>query len=160
MALSVSLDGVAIRRARPGDAASVRSLVRQLGYEPEDRSYDETFAQVARHPEAAMFIAQIGTRVIGYLALSHRPQVRLGGRLATIDELAVAEAERAHGVGSALLSAAVAHARSLGCSRLEVSSARVRESYERDFYTERGLEEVDTAVFRVVLVPEVKGRPR
>lgn len=150
-------DQPVIRRARPGDAAAVRALVRQLGYSPDDRSYDETFAQVARHPEAAVFVAQIGTRVIGYIAMSHRPQVRLAARLATIDELAVDEAARQHGVGTALLDAAMAHARSLGCARVDVTSSRTRESYERRFYTERGLAECDSAVFRQTLT---QARPR
>jgi GNAT superfamily N-acetyltransferase len=160
MTLGQSVDGVAIRRARPGDAAPVRALVKQLGYSPDDRSYDETFAQVARHPEAAVFIAQIGTRVVGYLAMSHRPQVRLGARVAFVDELAVADAERGRGIGGALLNTAIAHARSLSCSRLEINSSRVRESYLRHFYAERGLDEVDTAVFRVNLVNEAPGRSK
>jgi len=146
-----------IRRGRPGDAAAVRALVRQLGYSPDDRAYDETFAQVTRHPEAAVFVAQIGTRVIGYLSMSHRPQIRLAARLATIDELAVDEGARENGVGTALLEAALAHARSLGCARLDVLTSRTRESYERSFYTERGLAECDSAVFRQTLL---SGKPR
>jgi N-acetylglutamate synthase-like GNAT family acetyltransferase len=140
-----------IRRARPGDATPVRALVRQLGYEPDDRGYDETFAQVARHPEAAVFVAQIGTRVVGYLAMSHRPQIRLAGRVASIDELAVDEQERARGIGGDLLRAAIAHARSLGCERVDLQTSRDRASYERGFYSSRGLSEIDSAVFRQTL---------
>jgi N-acetylglutamate synthase-like GNAT family acetyltransferase len=139
---------VAIRRARPGDASAVRALVRQLGYDTDDRAYDETFAQVARHPEAAVFIAQIGARVIGYLALSQRPQIRLAARLASIDELVVDEQERGSGVGQVLLDAAIAHARSLGCVRVDVLTSRARPSYARGFYKLRGLSEIDSAVFR------------
>lgn len=141
-------DRVVIRRARPGDAAAVRGLVQQLGYTPDERGYDETFAQVARHPEAAVFVAQLGPRVVGYLAMSHRPQVRLGGRIASIDELSVDELARGVGVGSALLDAAIAHAESLRCSRVDILTSRTRESYRRGFYTTRGLAEVDTAVYR------------
>jgi N-acetylglutamate synthase-like GNAT family acetyltransferase len=140
---------VAIRRGRPGDAAAVRDLVAQLGYRPDERSYDETFAQVVRHPEAAVFIAQDGLKVIGYLAMSFRPQIRLAARVASIDELAVAADVHGHGIGTRLLDAAVQHARSMACQRVEVLSGRVRESYQRGFYARRGFGEVDSAVFRL-----------
>ena len=140
---------IAIRRGRPGDAAAVRELVAQLGYTPDERSYDETFAQVVRHPEAAVFIAQDGMRVIGYLAMSYRPQIRLAARVASIDELSVAREVQGSGIGTRLLEAAIAHARSMGCQRVEVLTGRERESYQRGFYKQRGLREVDSAVFRL-----------
>jgi N-acetylglutamate synthase-like GNAT family acetyltransferase len=149
--MATAQERASIRRARPGDAAPVRALVRQLGYEPDDRGYDETFAQVARHPEAAVFVAQIGTRVVGYLAMSHRPQIRLAGRVASIDELAVDEQERARGIGGELLEAAIAHAKSLGCARVDIQTSRDRASYARGFYAARGLSEIDSAVFRQAL---------
>lgn len=150
----MSRDVPVIRRARPGDSAAVRALVKQLGYETDDRAYDETFAQVARHPEAAVFVAQVGTRVVGYLALSCRPQIRLASRLACIDELAVDESVRGKGVGSQLVAAAVDHARGLGCARVDVLTSRTRASYERGFYKARGLDEIDSAVFRQTLGPK------
>src|SRR5207244_8656062 len=109
-----------VRRARPGDALGLRKLLRELGYEPGDaRASDETIAQVVRHPEAAVFVAVEGVEVVGYVALSHRPQMRLGGRLASVDELVVTDARRGDGIGTQLLDAALAHARSLHCVRIE-----------------------------------------
>jgi ribosomal protein S18 acetylase RimI-like enzyme len=142
---------IAVRRARPGDAAPVLLLVRQLGYQPDERSYDEVFAQVVRHPEAAVFVATEGTRVVGYLALSHRPQARLGGRLATVDELVVDAQRRGDGIGSALLNTALDFARSIGCQRVQLNTRRSRESYQRGFYAAHGFTEVDSAVFRLNL---------
>ena len=139
-----------VRRARPGDAHALRRLLRELGYEPGDsRASDETFAQVVRHPEAAVFVAVEGVDVVGYVALSHRPQMRLGGRLATIDELVVTETRRGRGVGTQLLDAAVQHARSLHCLRIDVSQNRSRESYVRTFYQERGFIESPSALLRL-----------
>jgi N-acetylglutamate synthase-like GNAT family acetyltransferase len=100
-----------------------------------------------------VFVANEGLRVIGYLALSHRPQIRLGGRLAVIDELVVDERRRGDGIGSALLDAALAHARGLGCRRVEVSSTRSRTSYARRFFPGHGFVEVDSAVLRLELAP-------
>jgi GNAT superfamily N-acetyltransferase len=140
--------GVIVRRARPGDASHVYTLVEQLGYTPDHRGFDETFAQVVRHPEAAVFVAVEGLRVIGYLAMSHRPQVRLGGRTAYVDELAVEERRRGEGVGTALLESALAYARGLGCRRVDLVSSRQRQSYRRGFYVSHGFVEVDSAVLR------------
>jgi len=140
--------GIALRRARPGDAAGVRALVEQLGYAPDARSFTETFNQVARHPEAAVLVLAEGVRVVGYLAVSHRPQIRLGGRVAVIDDLAVDAAYRGQGLGSALLDEALDLARGLGCIRIEVSTSRARDSFARGFYEKHGFVEVDSAVLR------------
>jgi ribosomal protein S18 acetylase RimI-like enzyme len=153
MPLHAGVPGVIVRRARPGDASAVLALVEQLGYDPDERRYDEIFAQVVRHPEAAVFVATLGLRVIGYLALSHRPQIRLGGIVAIIDELAVDEAQRGQGVGTALLGAALAHARGLGVRRVDVHTDRNRESYRRRFYVGHGFREIDSALLRLDPLP-------
>jgi GNAT superfamily N-acetyltransferase len=140
--------GVTVRRARPGDASHVFALVEQLGYSPDHRGYDETFAQVVRHPEAAVFVAVEGLRVIGYLSMSHRPQIRLGGRAAYLDELVVEERRRNEGVGTALLESAMAYVRGLGCRRVDLNTSRSRASYDRGFYLAHGFAEVDSAVLR------------
>jgi GNAT superfamily N-acetyltransferase len=148
--------GVSVRRARPGDASHVLVLVEQLGYQPDARGFDETFAQVVRHPEAAVFIAAEGLRVLGYLAMSHRPQIRLGGRAAYIDELIVDERRRGDGLGTALLQEAVGKARGLGCVRVDLHTRRARQSYQRGFYVDHGFVEVDSALLRFELG---RGRP-
>lgn len=141
--------GIVLRRARPGDADGVRLLVEHLGYTPPARGFGETFTQVARHPEAVVIVLAEGVRVVGYLALSHRPQVRLGGRLASIDDLAVDPAYRGKKLGSALLEHALELARGLGCVRIEVSTNRGRDSYARGFYRQHGFVEVDSALLRL-----------
>jgi GNAT superfamily N-acetyltransferase len=142
---------ITVRRARPGDALAIRKLLKDLGYSPDTRAADETVSQVVRHPEAAVFVAVEGLEVVGYVTLSHRPQIRLGGRLATVDEMVVASGRRGRGTGSLLLEAALSHARSLHCRRVEVTQSRVREAFQRRFYVERGFTEVDSAVLRIEL---------
>ncbi|MCB9565098.1 MAG: GNAT family N-acetyltransferase [Kofleriaceae bacterium] len=140
--------GLELRRARPGDAAGVGALVEQLGYASDGRGFTETFTQVVRHPEAAVFVIAEGVRVVGYVAVSHRPQIHLGGRLATIDELAVDADHRGQGLGSFLLDQALELARGLGCVRIEVSTRRSRDSYARGFYVRHGFVEADSALLR------------
>lgn len=114
--------GFAIRRARPGDAPGVRALVEHLGHAPDERTFTETFTQVARHPEAAVLVLVEGIRVVGYLAFSHRPQVRLGGRITVIDEMAIDPAYNGRGLGAALLDHALELARGLACVRIDVAA--------------------------------------
>jgi GNAT superfamily N-acetyltransferase len=142
--------GIALRRARPGDAPGVRALVEaHLGDTPDPRGFTETFTQVIRHPEAAVMVLVEGVRVVGYLAVSHRPQSRLGGRVAVIDELVVDPAHGGRGLGSALLAHALELARGLACVRIEAATARGRESFARGFYRKHGFVEVDAALMRV-----------
>lgn len=151
--------GVMVRRARPGDAGAVLALVHQLGYAPDERNFDETFAQVVRHPEAAVFVATEGLRIIGYLVLTHRPHIRLGGRAAVIDELIVDSVRRSEGIGSVLLQSALDHARSIGCRRVELQTRRSRESFQRGFYSSHGFKEEDRAVMRLEPIPHSRKGP-
>lgn len=140
--------GITLRRARPGDAPGVRTLVEYLGYAPDPRAFTETFTQVARHPEAVVLVLTEGIRVVGYLAISHRPQIRLGGRIAVIDELAVDPDYSGRGLGSALLEHGLELACGLACVRIEVSTRRSRASFDRGFYRKHGFIETDSALLR------------
>jgi ribosomal protein S18 acetylase RimI-like enzyme len=142
-----------IRPARLDDRGSINQLLDQLGYAQVDSGEArENFAAVVHHPEIAILVAVTANeKVIGFLCLSHRPQLRLGGRIASIDELVVAEAYRGCGIGSALMASARRIARELGVRRLELQTHRARESYRRAFYAKNGFDEVNSAVMRMVL---------
>ncbi len=137
-----------MRPARRGDLPEVQSLLRELGY--ASGSDTTTFAWVLSHPEMEVMVATDAMdRPVGLLTMSHRPQLRLSGRIATIDELVVAEAWRAKGVGKELLGRAVARARALGVKRIELNTHRGRESYSREFYRKNGFAEADSAILRI-----------
>jgi GNAT superfamily N-acetyltransferase len=105
---------------------------------------------VISHPEMEVFMAVDPLdRAIGMLSLSHRPQLRLRGRVATIDELIVAEAWRNKGVGKKLVQAAVARVKDLSVKRLELSTHLGRESFHRAFYEKNGFAQVDSALMRL-----------
>lgn len=140
--------GLELRRARPGDAAGVGALVAQLGFATDGRGFSETFTQVIRHPEAAVFVVAEGVRVVAYLAISHRPQIHLGGRVATIDELVVDAAHRRRGLGAFLLDHALELARGLACVRIEATTARAPDGDARAFYAAQGFVEADATRLR------------
>ena len=74
-----------IRRARRGDAESLATLLREMGY--PHGSDAQTVHWVISHPEIEIFVAaDAQDRPVGMVSLSHRPQLRLRGRIATVDE--------------------------------------------------------------------------
>lgn len=76
---------------------------------------------VLSHPEIEVHVAaDSGDRPIGFLSLSHRPQLRLSGRIATIDELVVLPSARRQGVGRALVQRALERARVLSVKRVDL----------------------------------------
>ena len=140
-------DDFKIRPARRGDREGVAELLKELGYpEPADSN---TMFWVLNHPEIDVIIAADGMeRTIGYVALSHRPQLRLRGRIATVDELVVAEAWRHKGVGTRLLQTAIERAEALSAKRIEITTHEGRGTFHRDFWESNGFREIDSVVLR------------
>ncbi len=108
-----------VRLARRGDGEHLGALLLELGYPGAGDT--GTVHWVLSHPEIEVYVAgDAQDRPIGLLSLSHRPQLRLSGRVATIDELVVAAAWRRRGVARALMQRALERARVLSVKRLEL----------------------------------------
>ncbi|MGZ3459327.1 MAG: GNAT family N-acetyltransferase [Archangium sp.] len=136
-----------IRRARRGDAESLAALLREMGY--PHGSDAQTVHWVISHPEIEIFVAaDTQDKPVGMVSLSHRPQLRLRGRIATVDELVVAETWRRRGVGRALMQQVMERcgARALSVKRLEVCAYAMEEL--RGFYESCGFVQVDNMVMR------------
>lgn len=142
----VSTTAFRIRRARRGDAEALASLLRELGF-PEG-SDTQTVHWVTSHPEIEIFVAcDPQDRPVGMLSLSHRPQLRLRGRIATVDELVVTEVWRRRGVGKALLLHAIERAKVLSVKRLELASRQDAGGETARFFESCGFV-TDCQVFR------------
>jgi GNAT superfamily N-acetyltransferase len=141
---------IKVRSATRADADAVFRLLGELGYTELDRAhFDAALESVLHHSEMILLLAETeDVGVIGFASLSHRPQLRLGGTLLTIDELSVTEAARGLGVGRLLLAEARKIAEELGARRLQLEQRRSRESYRRGFYVKNGFEEADSALMR------------
>ena len=137
-----------LRAARRGDAEAIRALISELGYlEAADA---QTVAWVISHPEMEIFIAADSMdKAVGVLTLSHRPQLRMKGRIATIDELVVLKAWQRKGVGKALIARALERAKVLGAKRIELTTHKGRGEVVRQFYIACGFAEADSAVMRL-----------
>jgi len=164
-----------VRRATPGDAHALVELAESVGREDgrwilgtgpwrsvsDERRYLRT---IDRHPDAAVFVAQDGTRIVGRLSLSRDPHPA-SQHVADLG-LMVAESHRRQGVGTMLLDRAVSWARESAIRKLELhvfpwnepalglyeSFGFEREGFRRRHY-ERGGELVD-AVLMAYFVPD------
>jgi len=135
-----------VRAARRGDAETIKGLISELGYAHADKA---TVDWIISHTEMEIFIAADNfDKAFGLASLSHRPQLRLGGRIATIDELVVAEAWRRKGVGRELLKRAIERAKVLSVKRIELINHHGRADQAKAFYDKCGFSEADAMVMR------------
>ena len=135
-----------IRKARRGDVEALSTLLRELGY--TEGSDTQTVHWVTSHPEIEIYVAcDPQDRPVGMLSLSHRPQLRLRGRIATVDELVVTEPWRRRGVGRALLLHAIERSRVLSVKRLELAARQDAGAEAVRFYEACGFV-ADCMVFR------------
>ncbi|HZH03816.1 MAG TPA: GNAT family N-acetyltransferase, partial [Myxococcaceae bacterium] len=101
-----------IRPGRRGDVEAISNLLVELGY-PQGADM-ATVHWVISHPETETIIAaDTADRPVGLLTLSHRPQLRMRGRIITIDELVVQPAWRRRGVARELVKKAMERAKVL-----------------------------------------------
>jgi GNAT superfamily N-acetyltransferase len=111
--------GFRVRLARRGDGEQLGMLLAELCHAGARDT--ATVHWVLSHPEIEVHVAADGSdRPLGLLSFSHRPQLRLSGRIATIDELVVLPNARRQGVGRALVQRALERARVLSVKRVEL----------------------------------------
>lgn len=135
-----------IRQARRGDRAGLAELLRGYGY--PNAADTNTMLWVFKHPEIDLFVAvDAMDRPVGYVSLSLRPQLRLCGRIATIDEFIVDAGWLDKGVPKALLDAALERARGMDARRIEVTSHECR-TIGPDFWVGQGFTSIDNEVLR------------
>ena len=134
MVQAVSMQGVAIRAAKPEDVVALRDLYRRSSL-----SNDGDRASLLAHPEALDFpglsvldghtrVAIDGERIVGFAT------VRLHGALGELDDLFVDPAWMRRGIGRRLIIDAATVARSDGIARIEVTA----NTHALDFYNAVG----------------------
>jgi RimJ/RimL family protein N-acetyltransferase len=151
---------VIVRPAEPGDAAALVSLANAVSAEPEGWLISTGWRGVAeerrflravrRHPDAAVYVAELDGELVGRLSLA-RDQHPASGHVADLG-LMVDVGHRRAGIGRALMAAAVDWASTHGVSKLELhvfpwnepaialyeSLGYVKEGYRKNHYLRDG----------------------
>lgn len=116
-----------IRPACPDDLAALLPMVQALARHHGDAAeacLDSLRRDlVGPHPWAEALVAEMQGTLVGYAILARSVQLHFGTRGMDLHHLFVAEPHRSHGIGSALIWAAMAKARAEGCARLTVGTA-------------------------------------
>ena len=111
----------------------------------------QTVHWVVSHPEIELFVAaDRADRVIGVISMSHRPQLRQSGRIATIEELFVTQEWRRKGVGKALVKNAVERAKVLTVKTLQLQATLDNPEEIQAFCKASGFELDNVSVYRLV----------
>ena len=128
---------LAVRVARPADAAAIAALVTGLGFAAEAAEIAARLSALKKSGESPLVAAR--GEVIGVLAWHVTPVLHRPHPVGRITMMVVAEAERRHGVGRALVEAACETLRAKGCGLVEVTS-NVDLSGAHGFYRRLGFE--------------------
>jgi len=148
-AVSVSAKDYRIRPLKRGDKDVLFKLLAADGWIVPSSEQETVLSWVVQHPEIESFVAHHAISygsVFAVLSLSHRPQLRLGGRVGYIDLFAVDVGYRGNGVGSDLLAQALRRAEALGCKRFELRLPGSRD-YRHEFFEEHGFSPSGDALY-------------
>jgi GNAT superfamily N-acetyltransferase len=129
-----------IRPLKRGDREVIFQLLADDGWVVPAAEQETVLSWVVQHPEMESYVAHDASsfsRVIGAITMSHRPQLRLGGRVASIDLFVVDEARRGKGVGTDLLMQTLRRCEALACKRVELHLTPPRDGLHQ-FFEEHG----------------------
>lgn len=135
-----------IRRITPAEISAVLPLVEQYWIFEDIRGFDAAairreLERICADPRlGAGWIAADGGRTVGYLLAVFVHSLEHLGLTAEIDEFFLLPSARGHGGGVAMLDAAEAEFRRLGCTNVALQLGRGNEA-ARDFYRRRGYAE-------------------
>jgi GNAT superfamily N-acetyltransferase len=119
-----------VRPLKRGDRDAAFKLLASDGWVVPANDQELAISWVVQHPEIECFVAHDAaafSRLYGMIAMSHRPQLRLGGRVACIDLFLVAPEHRHKGIGNDLLAQALRRSEALGCKRVEINLPIARD---------------------------------
>src|SRR5260370_42020698 len=94
-----------IRPLKRGDRDAAFKLLAADGWVVPAGDQELAISWVVQHPEIESFVAHDSatfSRLVGMITMSHRPQLRLGGRAACIGLVVVSPEQRHKGIGDDL----------------------------------------------------------
>ena len=140
---------MSIRVATCADASAVAALLAQLGYPCSAAQASQRIAALVP-PDNVLLVATLDEEICGLIGLHLFPALHCDEKLGKITVLVVDAQHRGQGIGTALLHAASAYARSADALRIEVLSGNHRPEAHR-FYQSAGYTPVDQTKFILTL---------
>ncbi|MCU4180387.1 GNAT family N-acetyltransferase [Bosea sp. BH3] len=143
---------IAIRSARPEDAARIAELImlgaatqtmtlEEVAAEARHPAYAEAFAEVEASPANALFVAERAGEVVGTFQVTLIPGLAARGRKrAKIESVHVAPECRGLGIGALMIEHALAFASKNAVGLVELTSNKSREDAHR-FYRRLGFDQ-------------------
>jgi GNAT superfamily N-acetyltransferase len=131
-----------IRPLKRSDRDAAFKLLADDGWEVQAHEQETAISWIVQHPEMESFVAHDAasfSRLFGFITMSHRPQLRLAGRVACIDAFAIAKEQQHKGIGLDLLENVLRRAEALGCKRMEIALPGTRDG-RHDFFERHGFE--------------------
>ena len=128
-----------VRDATVADAPALAPLLGELGYPAAVDALESRMRRMLSRDDQRILVAERDGAALGLLALHIFPVLAYDRDLAMIMALVVTERARGLGVGRALIERAAAVGKSLGASRLMVTT-HVRRADAHAFYERLGFE--------------------
>lgn len=113
-------------------------FAQEADFTPDPARQCRALALLLAQPETGrVYCARRGPELLGMVSLLFTISTAEGGRVAWLEDMVVAPAERGRGLGGRLLRFAVDEARRLGCSRLTLLTDTTNDAAQR-FYAREG----------------------
>lgn len=145
-----------IRLATTADLPALCRLLDQLfaqeaEFTPDRPAQERGLAAILAEPECGeILVACTDGQPVAMVSLLYTVSTALGSRVALLEDMVVDATTRGAGIGSALLDAAIAHARQRGCRRLTLLTDGDNHVAQR-FYRRHGFVASPMLPLRLVL---------
>ena len=137
------MSGARLRGPEVGDVARIADLLEQLGHPADPSDIPRRVGAITSDPDAAMWIAELDDRVVGFATALMVDAIHMDGRVAQLTSLVVDVTVRGRGIGAELVAAAEDWARGRSATRISLTSALHRRQahafYENIGYAKTGV---------------------
>jgi GNAT superfamily N-acetyltransferase len=145
-----------VRPLKRGDRDAAFKLLAADGWPVPNGDQELAISWVVQHPEIESWVAHDAlafSRLYGMITMSHRPQLRLGGRVASIDLFLITPDHRGKGIEGDLLAQSLRRAEALGCKRIEIYLPPERD-YRHTFFESSGFSKNNNDLFVRAAAPK------
>ncbi|MGD2116984.1 MAG: GNAT family N-acetyltransferase [Chromatiales bacterium] len=145
-----------IDKATPADIPQLCDLLEELfsqeaEFTPDREKQSRALAEIIDNAATGVIlVARQADRIIAMVNLLYTISTALGGRVALLEDMVVAQAHRGSGYGSALLQHAINVARDNGCLRISLLTDQDNAA-ARAFYLHHGFQRSSMLLFRQLL---------